>query len=146
MLQRVQSIYLLLSSLGFGSLFMLPFATSNKPIPQLMQDMIYNVQDSPILIGLTALGVVVALVAIFLFNNRSLQQKLSILVIIFAIFVPLVAVLLMYNEGTAFNEQTTIIEDQAGLYMPLIPLLFGFLAYKGIQKDDKLVRSMDRLR
>lgn len=146
MIQRIQSIYLLLSATGFGALFLLPFATSSKPIPQFMQDMIYNVQDSPILIGLTAIGLILALVAIFVFKNRSLQQKLTILTIICSIFVPLVAVLLMYNEGTAFNEATTIIEDEAGLYMPIISLVFGFLAYKGIQKDDKLVKSMDRLR
>jgi uncharacterized membrane protein YqaE (UPF0057 family) len=146
MIQRIQSIYLLISSLGFGALFLFPFATSNNPVPQYLQDMVYNVQDSPILMILTVLGILIALVAIFVYNNRNLQQKLSILLIICSVFIPLVAVLLMYNEGTAFNQETTIIEDEAGIYMPIVSLLFAFLAYRGIKQDDKLVKSMDRLR
>lgn len=146
MIQRIQSIYLLLSGLAFGSLFLLPFATSNKPVPEMMKDTIYNIQDSPILLGLTILGIIVSIGGIFLFNNRSLQQKTASLSIICAIFLPLVAGLLIYNEGTAFNEATTIINDKAGLYMPILSLIFGFLAYRGIKKDEGIVKSMDRLR
>lgn len=146
MIQRIQSIYLLLASLGFGSLFLFPFATSTNPIPQYLQDMVYNIQDSPVLLILTIVGILIAFGAIFLYNNRRLQQKMAIFVIICSIFIPLVAVLLMYNEGTAFNQETTVIEDQAGIYMPAISLIFGFLAYRGIKKDDKIVKSMDRLR
>jgi hypothetical protein len=146
MIQRIQSIYLLLSGLAFGSLFLLPFATSTKPVPELMRDSIYNIQDNPILLGLTILGIVVSLGGIFLFNNRKLQQKIASLSIICAIFIPLVAALLMYNEGTPYDETTTDIHEKAGLFMPILSLIFGFLAYKGIKKDDGIVKSMDRLR
>ncbi len=146
MIQRIQSIYLLLASLGFGGLFMFPFATSSQAVPHLLEDMIYNIQDSPILLALTIIGALIALVAIFLFNNRKLQQKMSIVVIICSIFIPLVAFLLIYNEGTAFNDQTTQIDDGMGIFMPVLSTIFGFLAFRSIKKDDNLVRSMDRLR
>jgi len=37
-------------------------------------------------------------------------------------------------------------DDGMGLYLPFVFLLFGFLAQRFIQKDEKLVQSMDRLR
>lgn len=145
MIQRIQSIYLLICSLGFGSHFLTDFAVSDQPIPKLMTDKVYEVQDSPILMGITILGCLIALIAIFLYNNRKLQQKLSIFSVILAILLPLVAFLLIYNERTPMSASSTI-HDQAGTYLIVVPIIFGFLAYKGINKDDKLVRSMDRLR
>ena len=106
---------------------------------------IYEVQDNIVLLSITILGGLLALIAIFLYQNRPLQMKLSIFVLILAIFLPLVAFLLIYNEGTALASGT-IITDQAGTYLPLVSIIFGFLAYNGIKKDETLVKSMDRLR
>jgi hypothetical protein len=36
--------------------------------------------------------------------------------------------------------------DEAGIYFPLIALIFLILANRSILKDEKLVRSIDRLR
>ncbi|MBK8388026.1 MAG: DUF4293 family protein [Saprospiraceae bacterium] len=84
MIQRIQSIFLLLSSSGFIGQFFTDLATSTKPIPYLLADQVYEVQDSPVLVGLTVVGALVSLAAIFLFKNRPLQQKLSIFVVICA--------------------------------------------------------------
>ena len=145
MIQRIQSIFLLLSSPGFIGQFFTDLATSTKPIPYLLADQVYEVQDSPVLVGLTVVGALVSLAAIFLFKNRPLQQKLSIFVVICAIFLPLVAFLLIYNERTSMPNFSEI-HDQAGLYILVIPIIFGILSYNYIGKDDKLVKSMDRLR
>ena len=37
-------------------------------------------------------------------------------------------------------------EDELGIFLPIIALVFGFLALRNIQKDENLVRSADRLR
>lgn len=145
MIQRIQSIFLFLSSVGFLSLFKLPFATSDKSIPNLLGDMVYNVQDHIILIILSILGGVLALAAIFLYKNRDLQLKLSNFTIICSVLLPLVAILLIYNEGTATNPSANI-EDGLGIYASLASLVFAILASRFIKKDDQLVKSMDRLR
>jgi hypothetical protein len=62
-----------------------------------------------------------------------------------SIFVPVVAILLMYTEKTGMVDFAKI-NDELGLYLCLVPVIFGFLAYRSIGKDEKLVRSMDRLR
>ncbi|MBK8620322.1 MAG: DUF4293 family protein [Saprospiraceae bacterium] len=145
MIQRIQSIFLLLSSIGFFSLFTLPFAVSDTVIPELLADRMYNIMDHVILIILTVLGGLSGLTAIFLFKNRELQIKLSHILIILTILLPLVAFLLIYNEGTAMIEGARI-DDGAGLYVVAIDIVFAFLASYFIKKDQKLVESMDRLR
>ncbi len=145
MIQRIQSIFLLLSGVSFFSLFGVPFATSTVAIPKLLSDMIYNVQDSPILMVLCGLGGLLSIAAIFLFNNRPLQLKMSYLAIVVSILLPLVAFLLLFNEQT-FTTQSDKINDAFGLYLPFISLILSILAARFIGKDENTVRSMDRLR
>lgn len=145
MIQRIQSIFLLLSSVGFLGLFGLPFATSGTSIPQLLADNVYNVQDSPILMALAGVGGLVCLGAIFLYNNRQLQIKLSYLSIVCAVLLILVTILLIYNERT-ITEHAESINDGFGIYLPVLSIVLSILAGRYIKKDENIVRSMDRLR
>ncbi len=145
MIQRIQSIFLLLSGVSFFSLFGVPFATSSIAIPDLLSDMVYNVQDSPILMVLAGLGGLICMGAIFLYNNRPLQIKMSYLGIVFSILLAVVAFLLMTNDQTV-KTQSDKIDDSFGLYLPFICLILSGLAARFISKDENTVRSMDRLR
>ena len=144
MIQRIQSLFLLLSSAAFWTEFALPFATTDVASPGVLSDLVYNIHDSPVLIGLTVIGGLVTLGAIFLFNNRSLQKRLSYLGIVMAILLPLVTFILIYNERT--GDALGTINDGLGIYPPIVALIFAVLAGRAIGKDDKLVKSMDRLR
>lgn len=145
MLQRIQSIFLLLTSTSFFSLFALNFATSNKSAKGIFSDQIYNIMDNPILICLTVIAGVMALITIFMFKNRPLQLRLGYILIVMSILLPLVAGLLMYNEGV-LNAPDVEINDSVGIYLPLLAILTTLLANRFIKKDNKLVKSMDRLR
>ena len=145
MIQRLQSIFLLISGLSFFGLFGVPFATSSTAIPNLLNDLIYNIQDSPILLVLCILGGLISIGAIFLYQNRPLQLKMSYLVTVISILLPLVAILLIFNEGT-ITSKTDQISDSFGIYLPIVSLVFSILAARYINKDENTVRSMDRLR
>jgi len=145
MIQRIQSIFLLLSGVSFFSLFGVPFATSSIAIPDLLSDMVYNVQDSAILMVLAGLGGLICMGAIFLYNNRPLQIKMSYLGIVFSILLAVVALLLITNDQTV-TTQSDKIDDSFGLYLPFICLILSGLAARFIGKDENTVRSMDRLR
>jgi len=114
-------------------------------IPQFLSDMVYNVMDHVVLTGLTGLGILFSLIAIFMFKRRDLQLRMGYVVIIISVLLPLVAVLLMYNENTA-TADTSLINDASGIYLPIVALIFGVLGNRFVKKDDKLVKSMDRLR
>ena len=105
----------------------------------------YDISDHPALLGLTLLGVAVALIAIFLFNKRPVQIKLAYVLIVLAILLPLAAFLLFTHESAVLDTATQV-NDQPGMFIPGGAILFGALAVYFIRKDEKLVKSMDRLR
>jgi len=147
MIQRIQTVFLLLAALAFLALFQFPFAVSDVANPGFLSDKVFNIFDSPVLMVLTALGGLLSLIAIFLFKNRPLQVRLTYLTIIFGVLLIVAVVVLFLNED---NSQQIIdkgqISDSLGLYMPVLGLIFGFLAARFISKDEKIVRSADRLR
>ncbi len=147
MIQRIQTVFLFLAALAFIALFQFPFAVSDVASKGFLQDKVFNIFDNPILIALAGLGGLIALIAIFLFKNRPLQVRLTYLTIITGILLIVATVVLFLNES---NSQQIIdkgqISDSIGLYMPVLGLIFGFLAARFIKKDEKVVRSADRLR
>ena len=144
MIQRLQSLFLLLAALSFGLEYAFPFAASDAPVTGLFGDGIYNINDHIALQGLTIAGALLCLFIITLYKNRSLQLRLGYLAITIAILLPVIAVLI-YSNQTAGLEDANI-SDRAGLYLPIGMILFVGLALRFIRKDEKLVRSMDRLR
>jgi len=100
-------------------------------------------QNKGIFIILIAIGLV-AFVTIFLFKNRKMQLYLILLnyILILALFANMYWYSL--NMGYADTEITKSFLPAA--VSPVSFLLFNFLARRGIVHDEKLVRSLDRLR
>jgi len=145
MIQRIQTIFLILATLCFGALFKLPLLTSSTTSAQFLSDNIYSIQDHLILLSITCFAIGVTVLSIFMFKNRKLQRKLVYLVIFLAIALSVAAYLLLkMNSGEAL--QSSGIHMQAGLFLPLAGMIFCFFAGYYIGKDEKLVKSMDRLR
>lgn len=145
MIQRIQSIFLLLAAAVFGAMFAVPMATSDTATAQFLSDKVFDVTDHPVLIGLAGIGALLALIAIFQFRNRKLQLRMGYVVIALAILLPLSSFLLFTGES-AQMAQTAQVQDQAGIFLPAGAILFAALANYFIRKDDHLVKSMDRLR
>ena len=146
MIQRIQTLFLLLAAAAGFSLLAMPFASSAQEIAasSLFSDQTFNVNDSIAILVLFALAGALSLASIFLYKNRPIQLKLTRI----AIFVNLVGivvstVLFIQDKANQGNEE---IQYGFGVGMPLLFVLFGALAIKAISKDEKLVRSMDRLR
>ncbi len=145
MIQRIQSIFYLLAALAFGGLFKFAFASSEEAIPQYLSDQTYNIHDHIAIIILVVLGLIGAIAAIFLYKNRSLQLKSGYVVVAVSVLIPSVAFLLLYLEKSVLNSEVGI-HPGIGLYLPIGALLFGILGNRFVKKDDKIVKSMDRLR
>ncbi len=140
MLQRIQSIFLLLASGGFWSLFALPLAgTSQVKADSVYADGNLTIQDHTALLVLCIAGAFVSLVAIFLFNNRNLQKSLSWLVVLCGLLLGGLGYWLFSNSG----HNATL---QASIGIPFASSILAFIAGIFIGKDEKLVKSMDRLR
>lgn len=91
---------------------------------------------------LLLLVIVLSLVAIFSFKNRSLQITLSMLLAILGIIILVAAVGSIYS--TLFEIEINEIEPL--IAVPILITIFSTIARKRVVKDERLVQSMDRLR
>lgn len=147
MIQRIQSIFLLLASACSFALFAVPFASVKETVAGsalFSNDTVYNLNDNIALLAMYAIAGVLALVAIFLFKNRSQQKVVARVAAIFNIIGIVLAIVFFMQDSVMSSAVTP--EDGLGLYTPIVGLVLIFLAIRAIGKDDKLVRSMDRLR
>lgn len=144
MLQRIQTIFLALGAVCSGLLYAFPFArTSTAEQQSLFDDSLYNLLDHVGLIVLFGVSLILALAAIFLFNNRKRQILVSRLSLLFNILGIFLALILFMNDSKTLKATP---DDGLGIYLPILFILFLVLAIRYISKDEKLVKSMDRLR
>ncbi|MEZ4980588.1 MAG: DUF4293 domain-containing protein [Saprospiraceae bacterium] len=146
MIQRIQSLFLLLAGGATLSLFGLPFASTPVAIQSspLLNDSVFNLQDNIILLVLFILGGLLSIGAIFLFKNRPLQMKLARVSLIANLLGMAVVAFLYLNDAS--NQGDVEPSDGIGAYMPVVAMVFLFFAIRYIKKDESTVRSMDRLR
>lgn len=139
---------LLLAALSLGGLFILPFAKTPEPLDTgIFSDAVYNLSDEVVLLILTVLGILLALITIGLFKKRKVQIRLGYIGAAICAAIPAAAILLMPSE-TAQDMAMSNMESSfaAGIFVPAAALVFFLLASRFTKKDEKLVRSMDRLR
>ena len=85
----------------------------------------------------------IPLVNVFLFKKRFLQLRLCIVEIILLIG----AIILMWYHINQFaNKMNAEILYKFSLILPVICIIFTYLAIRGILKDIKLLKSFDRIR
>lgn len=89
------------------------------------------------------MGAVLALAGIFMFKNRNLQQQAAGLGILVGILVLAAA---GFAAKSALDGFTGNMQPGLGFGAAALAVLFSWLARRAIQADEKLVRSMDRLR
>lgn len=148
MIQRIQTVYLLLAAAAALGQFALPYlvaATAGPIALPALSDGRLNPLDNPGLLALTALTALVSAVAIFLFRNRPLQGRLAGGAAVASLLLLVLAALTTKQTLDAVPADTSL-QIQAGLGLPAVALIFQWLAMRNIGKDEKLVRSIDRLR
>lgn len=146
MIQRIQSIFLLLAAACAFCLFAFPFGTTDTAVSDsIYSDSVYNIQDSVALLALFCVAGGLAFVSIFLFNNRKTQLLVGRLAMV-ANIIGFVMVLVFYINSAEVLEGVDDQENIIGFSLPIAFLVFAFLAQHYINKDEKLVGSMDRLR
>jgi hypothetical protein len=155
MIQRIQTLYLFLTTL-FSLLFLkgsfLSFINKTGSVINIALngitkgsegqpfELIQNVLPLIILISLIAL---LSFTMIFCFKKRNIQLLMSKILITLVTGLILVSGYYAYTIITKFNVE---IVPGVKMALPFIMLIFSILAYRGILKDDQLVKSYDRLR
>jgi hypothetical protein len=133
MIQRIQSIWLLLASAAAFSVLRFPFYYT--PTPFALE--INGSAQYSTLISL-AFSACLSFITIFLYGNRMLQLKVSLLNFLLSCLIGFfVYKIVVANPGGGFTLPS--------LALFVIPVL-QILAMVKIYKDERLVKSADRLR
>lgn len=136
MLQRIQTVYLLISAiLSGGLIFVFHLWTTANDVPVYAKD---DIVYLAMFLGSAALS----LFSIFNYKNRKFQFVLGRLnIILNFILLGLFVYLLLNTSG-----ESQISEKGVGIFIPIFSIVFLVLANKAIKKDEDLVKSVDRLR
>ncbi|BFM41527.1 DUF4293 domain-containing protein [Flavobacterium sp. CFS9] len=138
MIQRIQTVYLILTFLITGVLlFFTPLWTLNNGKPfYFMQDKLYT-----ILLGLSTMLTIISIISYKKRQNQFVMGRLNIILnlILLGLFV--------YRSLNLSGDTTTIVSEKGiGMFLPIVAIVLLVLANKAIKKDEDLVKSVDRLR
>lgn len=135
MIQRIQSIWLLLAGAASIATLKLSFYSNNngKVVnPELTGSTSFLILILAVAVALTAF------IAIFLYKNRKKQIQITLL----GLFLQIVTLVMYFVQVKNYEPGNFTLTSVVSF---IIPVLF-ILAWLGIRKDEKLVKSMDRLR
>jgi hypothetical protein len=138
MIQRIQTVYLLLTFVVTGVLmFFIPLWTSNTGKAfYFMQDQFYTV-----LLGLSTMLTIVSIISFKKRQNQFVLNRLNIILnlILLGLFV--------YRSLNLSGETANAVSEKGiGMFLPIVAIVLLVLANKAIKKDEDLVKSVDRLR
>jgi phosphoglycerol transferase MdoB-like AlkP superfamily enzyme len=140
MIQRQQTLWLLLCIVCTSLSFILPFfeyvnenntATTGSSVR-------LDAGSTSFLFILSALSIILSLVTIFRYKNRKLQIRLCIAGIGISILILILFFVEMKKSGGSFPSLPS-------LFTFAVPISY-FMAARGIWKDKRLVKSLDKLR
>lgn len=138
MLQRVQSIWLLLASACAFFTLKVPFYSGTNKAG-VASYRLMGVENFYLMLLTMAIGVV-SLITIFLYSNRNLQMRLCLL----GILLEGLLIFLYYRETTTYVIGTGTFSLTS--ILQVLILIFLFLAIRGINNDSKIIKDSNRLR
>ncbi|WP_456376821.1 DUF4293 domain-containing protein [Lutibacter sp.] len=144
MIQRIQTVYLLIATLLSGGLiFILNLWVNEQETKFFMMDS-FNLESTLLKIMSVLFFVSAALtfIAIFQFKNRQLQFVLGRLSILTNFII--IGIIVYFTQN--LSGEIKVSEKGIGLLIPILSIVFVVIANKAIKKDEELVKSVDRLR
>lgn len=141
MIQRIQSLYLLLAILAIAAVFLFDAAWpgGHTDVPPWMPGAMFFV---------SFVAVAISIWAILLYNDRRRQLR----VVLFAQIATIVLIVVFLFGLWDAGELSGLLAGTGGasklvaIALPFVAYVFLLLARKGIERDIELVRSIDRLR
>jgi len=157
MIQRIQTIFLVLAVISGALIFYFPIADyyhelygnyklyvtglqCMDPDPKISTSIWFT---APLYL-ITGASVLLGVITVFLYKNRITQLRL----VAFNILLNIVLVVLLFIFYSGKIEELTQITPsyQIGVFLPLVSLVFLIVANRFIRKDVALIKSTDRLR
>ncbi len=150
MIQRIQTLYLMLAVAMLISCLAMPIG-SVEPQGMGVSAKMFNLglyqgenfTAYPLLLADLVITAALSLVTVFMFKRRALQMRLCtvsvVLCLLWYAYYAYCAFVALPVDGATFHVAF-------GACLPLIAIILLMMAHRGIKADDRLVKSMDRIR
>jgi len=152
MIQRIQTIWLLLAAVTISCLLFIPMVTAtagsieyhilSTGLYQETANVTKQIEANLPLMITTIVVAIFSIIIIFNFKNRTNQKRLIMLNVVFIIGLSFWCS--QYAKKIPGGLDTA--NFNIGMFLPVIAIFFCVLAMRGINNDEKLIRSADRLR
>lgn len=157
MIQRIQSVYLLLAGLVLAFSFCTPqiYFTIDGVLFATLTACGINAANVVAETGATvisvpwgvvvfmSLGALLAFVSLFMYKNRKRQIKLINLMLLSIVLVYISDIAYAYAFDAHHN---TNMQGAWGVILPFAAYVLGWFARRAVRKDEELVRAADRIR
>ncbi|HEY9363976.1 MAG TPA: DUF4293 domain-containing protein [Chitinophagaceae bacterium] len=139
MIQRLQSVWLLIAAVCAFLTFQVSFYSGNKISSNNISHFTeLNASSDYLIMAITGVLGVLSLVTIFLYKKRKRQLGFTILAFILSVL----NLVIYFAHTNQFANGNILLTSIFAFVIPV----FLILAARGIWQDEKLVKSMDRLR
>ncbi|MFT7612030.1 MAG: hypothetical protein ACI9J3_000979 [Parvicellaceae bacterium] len=154
MLQRIQTVYLLVASILLFLTIVMGFASYSWGENQVIFSII-GLTENPLEVNtwfpykiVVPLIAAMCLFSIVQFKKRKLQLTIGRIVILLLVVLITFVFIDLYTIAAKLVDAdvAVLMETGYGMYLPVAALPLVFLANRAINKDEKLIKSVDRLR
>jgi putative effector of murein hydrolase len=151
MIQRIQSVYLLIAACIQIAVFFLVwssyFVDDQSFFLTGLESSVGSISAMPLTLSI-AVSIALMLATLISFKNRASQMRLANIVMLQLLLVFGIFGFAHYQIIQTIKESFGQVEIGYGLAVatPFISMILIWLAKKAIKKDDDLVKSVDRLR
>lgn len=137
MIQRKQTLWLLLSVICAFLSYLFPFFSGTKQGANGIEKANIDAISTFALMILTGIAMLLSLVAIFLYKNRKLQLRFCVGGILLSALI----IVLYFAEIKSLSGSIAL----SSVFVFALPVCY-IMAALGIRKDEKTVKALDRLR
>ena len=155
MIQRVQTLYLLLATALMSLTLFLPLATIWGGEHEVVVKAFFTDGTEgfkaplPLYMGIVlAVATLLPFITIFLFKRRLVQIRLCVSEVVLLVGSLLFIALYGYRMYDVLSQMFDSLNFTLGFasLMPLVSIIFVVLAMRAVARDEALVRSLDRIR
>lgn len=147
MIQRIQSVYLLVVTALLIVTMCLPlgtFITPSGPFDFNASGVMVNdaVQPTWGLLGILILSAIISFATLLLFKNRVLQIRMTVFnsLLLLGFYIAFIAFYF------ALKTDLSSFKISWSLGLPLVAMVLNYLAIRAIGRDEVMVKAADRLR
>lgn len=138
MIQRQQTLWLLLATAAAIFSFMFPFVVGDEMKSNLPVRTPVTAGENFFLLILTGGSIILSTVIIFLFKNRKQQMQLCLLGLLLSVLI-IVLYILKMNKLVKPTLALSCV-------LPFAVVVGYFMAFRNIRRDEKLIKTLDKLR